>query len=42
MARALAAHLPAAASAQFSAFDGIHGVSHATSPDTFTLAKTYL
>jgi cystathionine gamma-synthase len=42
MARALAAHLPAAAGAELFSRDGIHGVSHIAHPDTFTLAKTYL
>src|SRR6187455_1240482 len=42
MARALAAHLPAAAGAQLFAERGLHGVSHSTDATTYPLAKTYL
>ncbi|HUR56601.1 MAG TPA: PLP-dependent transferase [Opitutaceae bacterium] len=42
MATQLVAHLDAAADVRSFAQDGLHGVSHALSPETFTRAKTFL
>ena len=42
MATQLAAHLGAKAGARVFAQDGLHGVSHPASPETFTRAKTLL
>jgi cystathionine gamma-synthase len=42
MARALTAHLGAASQAEIFSRDGLHGVTHPESPDTFARAKVYL